>query len=301
MSWAVILGASSGVGESIARCLAEKAEHDIFGVHRGNWPGQARPLRASIEAAGRRAEMFVTDAASEAAAEEGAQRLLAVAGTQSVSVFVHSIASASVGPLVTGNNLVHSAQIESTFTRMAHSFLYWVRALHRHRLLAPDATIIGLTNLMPEHVIRNAGLIAASKAALEQYVRHLAYELGPEGIRVCLLRFGLVVTPAVRRSFSESVLSTLEETMRSNTVSKQLCSPDEVAECVRFLASSSGRFFHGATLDFSGAESHAFFDRLVYGERDSSANRKPSDALGNEGQADPMYVRDALMPPKSSP
>ena len=66
---------------------------------------------------------------------------------------------------------------------MAHSFVYWVRALVRSRLLAPGAQLLALTNAMNDSSLANLAAIAASKAALETYVRYLAWELGPKGYR----------------------------------------------------------------------------------------------------------------------
>jgi NAD(P)-dependent dehydrogenase (short-subunit alcohol dehydrogenase family) len=150
---------------------------------------------------------------------------------------------------------------------MAHSFVYWAAELVRLDLLAPGARLIGLTNPMTEAVVRNAALVSASKAALECYVRHLAVELGPLGHRVNLVKFGLVVTEAVRRTFPGEAVDRLDAVVRSMTPARRLCTIEEVAELVGFLAGPHGRWFNGAVIDFTGGESLAMFDQLVYGAR----------------------------------
>jgi NAD(P)-dependent dehydrogenase (short-subunit alcohol dehydrogenase family) len=55
--------------------------------------------------------------------------------------------------------------------------------------------------------------------------------------------------------------------MQRSTPAGRLCSPEEVARFVAFLASPDAEWFNGATIDFTGAESQSFFDQLVYAAR----------------------------------
>src|SRR5262249_24653414 len=141
------------------------------------------------------------DARSAAAAEAEADALLASLGPQSVRVFVHSIACASLGQLAVAPSPLSERQIHSTFDAMAHSFVYWAQALVARDLLAPGSRLLGLSNPLVDSLVRNSGLINATKAALEMYIRHLAFELGPLGHRVNLLKFGAVATPASQKTF----------------------------------------------------------------------------------------------------
>ncbi len=263
MSWAVILGASSGSGAAIARTIGQ--ERDVYGAHRGNWPEDAQQITNSVREAGRRCEWFVGDASTPESAKQGAQDLLELAGPRSVDLFVHAIASASVGPLLTGSAPMHPRQITRTFERMAHSFVYWAGALLEHDLLAPGALLLGLSNPMHRSLIRDTALIAATKAALQQYVRHLAYELGPLGHRVNLLEFGRVETPAVRRTFSPKSLGNLENAVKQGVPAGRLATMDELAGVVRWLATAEATFFNGATIDFTGGEGRTWFDVAVHG------------------------------------
>lgn len=265
--WAVVLGGSSGVGAEIARALAVEPGLNLFVVHRGNWPEGAAEVEAAVVAAGRRCVFWTADAGSPEAAAEGASVLRECAGAHSVKFFVHSLASACVGSLVVGPEPLHPRQLQRTFDRMAHSFVYWAQALHHGGLLAPGARLLGLSNLMTDEVIRGAAAIAATKAALEMYVRHLAMELGPQGHRVNLLKFGFVPTAAARRTFPGGALERLTDVMTRGTPAARLCGPAEVAKLVSFLASPAAEWFNGATIDFTGAESQSFFDALVFPDR----------------------------------
>lgn len=65
-------------------------------------------------------------------------------------------------------------------------------------LLRPGGAILTLTYYASEKVIPRYNVMAAAKAALEVTVRYLAYELGPQGIRVNAISAGPVLTVAAR-------------------------------------------------------------------------------------------------------
>lgn len=268
--WALILGASSGTGAAVARAVAEDPalSLSVFGAHRGNHPEGAAAVEAAVRSAGRRAHLRVGDAGSAEGAEAGADELLSVAGPRSVSLFVHSIANASVGVLTaeSGGTLpaVTPRQAHKTFDSMAHSFVWWTQALLSRDLLAPGARLLGLSNPMVDQAVRGTALIAASKAALEIYVRHLARELGPRGHRVNLLKFGAVVTEAMRKTFDGPALDRLQAAVTRAVPAGRLLTAEEVARVVCVLSGEAGAFFNGATIDFTGGETQSLLDALVF-------------------------------------
>ena len=274
MSWFVVLGCSTGTGRAVAQAAAD-AGYDVFGIHRGNWPEGAAAVERYVQASGRRIVLWQADGAEPEAATRGAALLQEHAGPGSVRLFVHAIASASVGRLTVGDDPLAPRQLQSTFDRMAHSFVWWCHALHSQGLLDPQgAQLLGLSNLMTEHVIRGAAAISASKAALHQYVKHMAVELGPEKHRVNLLKFAMVLTEALHVTFSAEDVGKLVRTMERSVPAGRLLTVDEVGELVVWLASDQARWFNGAEIDFTGAESHAFFDALIYPDRDGGRNDK---------------------------
>jgi NAD(P)-dependent dehydrogenase (short-subunit alcohol dehydrogenase family) len=105
--------------------------------------------------------------------------------------------------------------------------------------------------------------VAASKAALEVYVRHLAFELGPRGHRVNLLRFPTVITPAVRHVYRPEVLARLEDAHRRMIPAGRMVTLDEVAGVVSFLAGERGEWFNGATIDFTGGMVQSLLDLVL--------------------------------------
>lgn len=262
--WALILGASTGTGAAVARAVARDPGLHVFGVHRGHFVAEANALEDELRTTGRRVFMRVGDAGDADGALAGATHLREVAGPRSVALMVHALSGASLGHfLSTGGMALHPRQFEKTFNYLAHSFVYWARALHDLDLLAPSARLLGLTNLLHDSLLHNCGLVAAAKAALQMYVRHLALELGPYGHRVNLLKFGSIVTPALARMLGPAGVARLEASVRQMIPAGRSCTFEDVGRIVAFLARDEGEWFNGATIDYTGGMTLRLLDIIL--------------------------------------
>lgn len=262
--WAVILGASTGVGAAIARAVARDPGLHVFGVHRGHYADDARALERDLQALGRRVTMLVADAGTADGVRACAQAVRETVGPGGVGLLVHSISGASLGHfLATRGDAFHPKQFEKTFNYLAHSFAYWGQALHALDLLAPGARVVGLTNALHDSLLHNTGLIAAAKAALEMYARYLAIELGPLGHRVNLVKFGTVITPALRTVMGPEAMQRQEEVHREMIPAGRMCTSEEVARFVSFLAGEESDWFNGATIDLTGGMTLRLLDMVL--------------------------------------
>jgi NAD(P)-dependent dehydrogenase (short-subunit alcohol dehydrogenase family) len=261
--WALILGATSGTGAAVSRALAHQPGLDIYGLHRGNHPEGAAETQAAVEQQGRRMQMMIADAGRPELISGQADALREQLGPRSIHVFVHSIADASVGYLAAGEPLLHPKQFRKTFDSMAHSFVYWVRALRERELLGPGARLLALDNAINESLLGNLSVIAAAKAALETYVRHLAMELGPEGYRVNALKFGTVETAALRWIFPPDVWREVEAIHHRMHPAGRMVRLDEVGRLVSVLASEAGEWFNSSIIDFTGGQMHGVYQQLM--------------------------------------
>lgn len=262
--WAVVLGASAGTGAAMAKAVAHDPGLHVFGAHRGHHPDGAAAVVDEVTRAGRRAVMHVGDAGTLEGVAVGAAALAEAAGPRSVRFFVHSLANASVGRFTSGgDDQLTPRQVQKTFESMAHSFVFWTQELVRRDLLAPGARLLALTNPLHESMLRQCGLVLASKAALEAYVRHLAFELGPRGHRVNLLKFATVLTPAVEKVYSPEALARLDARHRRMIPAGRMCSTDEVAGFVSLLLDERASWMNGATIDFTGAMTQSLLDLVL--------------------------------------
>ncbi len=261
--WALILGVSSGSGAAIATALARDPGLNIFGIHRGNHPEEAARVKASVEEAGRIAHFRVAEAGKAESPGAGVSELLEAAGRERVKIFVHSIANASIGHLVAGEPLLHPKQFLKTFDSMAHSFVYWVRELVSRRALTRGSRLLALTNAVTESTLSNLSAIAASKAALEMYVRYMARELGPLGHRVNALKYGTVETAALTHIFPPPMWERVKPIHDRMFAAGRMGTLDEVARFVSVLAGDAGAWFNGATIDLTGAQMHSLYQLMM--------------------------------------
>ncbi len=264
-SWAVILGASSGTGEAVARSAAEDPGFHVFGMHRGHWQEQADELQAFVTGLGRRCVLEIGDAGTAEGARAGAAALLEAAGPRSVALFVHSIANASVGRLTsTDGRQVPPEKVEKTFASMAHSFVYWTQAFLDLDLLAPGARLLGLHNPLSESLVLDCSVIGAAKAALEHYIKHLAAELGPMGHRVNMLKFSTVITPALQQVFTDEAMARMEKTHARMTPAGRMLRSEEVGRFVSLLCDDAAGWLNGATIDFTGGMTQQLLELMMY-------------------------------------
>jgi NAD(P)-dependent dehydrogenase (short-subunit alcohol dehydrogenase family) len=265
--WAVILGCSVGTGPAIARAVARDPGLHVFGVHRGHHMDAAGALADELRSLSRRAVLHVADAGDADGTQACAGVLRSAAGPKSVSLLVHSLSGAAIGHFLTNRaDAFRPRQVERTFNYLAHSFVYWARTLHELDLLAPGARLLGLTNVLHESLLHNCGLIAAAKAALEMYVRHLAIELGPLGYRVNLLKFPTVTTTALARMLGPEAMERLDAANRAMIPAGRMCTVEEVGRFVSLLLRDEAEWMNGATIDFTGGQTLRLLDLILQPE-----------------------------------
>src|SRR5437016_8310834 len=178
--WAIIVGASTGVGAAIARAVAHDPGLHVFGVHRGHYADDARRVEEDVRVVGRRIVLHLADAGTAAGARACADAFKEIAGERSAGLFVHSISGASLGRfLPTRGDAFTPRQFEKTFDYLAHSFAYWGQALYELDLLAPAPRLLAPPNFLPAPLPTNPGPVPPAKAALQSYVLPLAMERAP--------------------------------------------------------------------------------------------------------------------------
>jgi enoyl-[acyl-carrier protein] reductase I len=99
---------------------------------------------------------------------------------------------------------------------------------------AGDSSILTLTYMASERVIPNYNVMALAKAALENSVRYLANDLGPQGIRVNAISAGPVRTASARAisGFTDMLKQHAEKTPLRRSIS-----PEEVGKAALYLCS----------------------------------------------------------------
>jgi NAD(P)-dependent dehydrogenase (short-subunit alcohol dehydrogenase family) len=255
--WALILGASSGFGAATARALAG-AGMNIFGVHldpRATLP-RARQVVADVEALGRQAVFFNTNAAD---ARKRARVLDQIEGALAddpaghIHFVLHSLAFGTLLPLIADapEEAVSEAQMDMTLRVMAHSLVYWVQDLVRRGLLAEGSRVYALSSAGAIRMATMYGAVSAAKAALESHMRQLALELGLRGIAVNCLRPGVTDTPALRVIPGHEAY--VAEALKRNPGGR-MTTTEDVAKVLVALADPAVTWISGAVIPVDGGE-----------------------------------------------
>ena len=107
--------------------------------------------------------------------------------------------------------------------------------------------IIAISSMWGKTGASCESLYSASKGAVDAYVRSLAKELGPSGIRVNAVSPGCIDTDMMKCYSSEDKDALIEETPLS-----RIGNPSDVAETVYYLASEKASFITGQIIGVNG-------------------------------------------------
>lgn len=256
--YALILGASSGFGETVALELA-RSGYNILGVHldRGSGLAKVEQIIRQIKDFGVEALYFNVNAASDKNREQVLQRVVDHFKIKEIDgkikVFLHSLAFGSLAPFIHRDpkERLTQKQMDMTLNVMAHSLVYWSRDLLDSDLIKQGTKIYAMTSSGSVRVTPYYGAVSAAKAALESHVRQLALELAPYGITVNCIRAGVTFTPALRKIPGH-------ETMINQALSqipfKRLTQPQDIAKFIVAQVTSDELWATGNVFNLDGGE-----------------------------------------------
>ncbi len=254
--WALILGASSGIGGACSIELARRGMN-IFGVHldRKATVPNAERIRSEITGMGREAVFYNVNAADPDKRREVLDEVgkILSARSGSIRLFLHSLAFGTLRPLVSTDfkEAITQAQVEMTLDVMANSFIYWVQDLVARKLMGRGGRVMAMTSAGGQRAWPIYGAVSAAKAALESYIRQLALELGPLGITANAIRAGVTDTPALRKIPGHEKMIDLASTKNPGG---RMTTPQDVARAVALLCHEGSQWMTGNVIGVDGGE-----------------------------------------------
>jgi 3-oxoacyl-[acyl-carrier protein] reductase len=241
---ALVTGASSGIGAATARLLATRGMRVVVNyLHSGQ---AAEEVVAGIAAAGGQAMAVQADARDTAAVGTMVERVAAAWG--GVDVLVHNaLTPYAIKPFqdMTWEELggklddeLHAAFVVTKAVLPAMTAQGWGRLIY--------------LSAGPGRQPR-VGMIAlgTAKAALAQFARFLAQELGPLGITVNVVEPGPVSETRISHVLSDEQ----KRQQVAATPLGRLARPEDVAQAVAFYASEDNAFMTGTTATVNGGMS----------------------------------------------
>jgi NAD(P)-dependent dehydrogenase (short-subunit alcohol dehydrogenase family) len=188
--YAVVTGASSGIGEASARHLAGLGFNVFAGV---------RNDKDAESIAGARIEPLRIDVTDQASVDAAATQVGDAVGNAGLAALVNNAGIAVAGPLEFIDIADFQRQLDVNVTgvlRATQAFLPFIRQAR--------GRIVNISSIGGRVAIPMVGPYAASKFALEGMSDSLRRELRPWGIHVALIEPGAVATPIWGRSAGEA-------------------------------------------------------------------------------------------------
>jgi 3-oxoacyl-[acyl-carrier protein] reductase len=233
---ALVTGASRGIGAAIARSLA--ADGWPVGVnYRSDEEGADRVV-AEIEEAGGKALAIQADVADEDAPDELFKTLEEHFGGP-VLVLVNN---AGVRADALSPQIDDEAWARVLDTNLSAAFRTTRRAL-RPMMRARFGRIVNIASVVGQRANPGQANYAASKAGLVALTATVAAEVARRSITVNAVAPGLVDT-----DMTDGIGDALLEAVPA----RRAGTPEEVAACVRFLASDDAAYVNGTTLTVDG-------------------------------------------------
>jgi len=233
---AIIYGGGGGIGGGVARAFAREGAR-VFLV--GRTRATLGTVAKDITSAGGSAEVAVLDALDEQAVDDHVEDVAAQAGRVDVSFNLISRGDVQGTPLVemTTDDLMRAVD-----HGLRGSFLT-ARAAGRRMIAQGSGVILHLNSASGAGAMPGMGSTGPADAATEAFMRYLAAEVGPYGVRVCG-----IWTAGVAETLSREKLiavgganapepQTAEEMIAGMAALRRTPRLADVAEVAAFLAS----------------------------------------------------------------
>ena len=244
MGCALVTGASRGIGAATARALAQDGWSVAVNYSRDR--DGAESIAGSIEDAGGTALAVAADVADPSAADEMLSQI-----------------AEHLGPILV---LVNNAGVTADNLSMRLSDEDWNRVLDVNLTAAFRLTRSAIGPMMRQRfgrVINVSSVVglranpgqanyAASKAGLIAFTRTVAVEVARRGVTVNAVAPGLIETHLTREFTSDGSDSNGSGGLLDAIPARRAGSPEEVASCIRFLASDEASYVTGAVLPVDG-------------------------------------------------
>ena len=238
---AIITGAGKGIGEAIARALAE-AGADCVLVARTQADLDA--VAATVRERGRRALAIAGDVNDLALLAQVVERTQREFGR--LDFVINNAGGSRSRPI-----------LKTRVDELEHSFHFNVSVpFELVRLAAPamlaggGGSVVNISSVAAKNAVRGNLAHGLTKAALNALTRLMAAELAPK-IRVNAVLPGAIETDALRGWLS-AMEPNVRETMIQNTPMRRNGLPDDIADAVLYLCSPASSFVTGELLKVDG-------------------------------------------------
>jgi 3-oxoacyl-[acyl-carrier protein] reductase len=234
MKYALITGASGGIGLSIAKQLAIDGYGLFLHYHQNRQSLEQFIAQTSVK----NAYLLQADLSEP----DGVEKLLSQLH-QPIDVLVHNCGNSYYGLITDMSNELVQKMVQLHVT----SPFLLTKKLLPHMISQKSGNIVVISSIWGLTGASCEVLYSMVKGGQNTFVKALAKELAPSGIRVNAVAPGAIATNMLQ-SFSEEELLQLAEEIPMGRIG----TPDEVAKAVSFLISNDASYITGQILSVNG-------------------------------------------------
>lgn len=241
---AIVTGATSGIGEAIARRFAaEGARVAVVGRNRE----RGNTVVRSITQAGGTAQFFAANVTSDDAVRDLVQAVLKRFGT--LSIVVNNAGISLPGTVVQ----IKPAQWEEVFSiNVTSAYLVCHHAM-AHLLARGEGSVVNISSEAGLKGLKDRAAYCAAKAALVGLTKAMAVDHSASGVRINCICPGTIETPMISRLIDEHAdPRSMKDEFLQRRLTPFLGTPDDIAEAAMYFALPGNRYATGAILSVDG-------------------------------------------------